>query len=90
LKQQHTLLYTTESQSTCHSKLAGRDFGCSHVLAELTFYQTSHGAVEWVIRVLGGCTSDIGLSSAEYWCLQSGWASIHMASSGNGWKVKWL
>jgi len=25
LKQQRTLLYTTKSQSACHSKLAGRD-----------------------------------------------------------------
>ena len=25
LKQQHTLLYTAESQSACHSKLADRD-----------------------------------------------------------------
>jgi len=28
LKQQHTLLYTTESQSTCHSKSADRDWLC--------------------------------------------------------------
>jgi len=28
LKQQHTLLYTTESQSACHSILADRDWLC--------------------------------------------------------------